>query len=1243
MTLRTLILYSGIGGMHCGLLHARHLRRLRLRGIAPFPPLASSSGKQTDEGTLDPETHTGREPPEGGSALNEASGSLSACAVELNEAGAKKADARSAQVSETRYGKDEAGIPPVANVAAEEGAAPLAPEDEDDARLIEALQGVSSDGDDVCIHPIISAHIRLPPIEAFGLPYPVVPCRFSSSPSSCASSSALEPSQPQSVGAVVSPCAAAGAEEDKCGERGEGETGDAGSSAPTSVSLYSADTPEERPVDDESDQDQRRDNDEEAASVEGAEGRSSATGEGKTDTEELSRDTGATQSTTAPSPSGELSASREPSSPSSSPAAVGSSSADGGKAADSDPAAVPADSPPQATPAPLAKPSELDADAVASLRPPSSSSLWCAPCPRLPVEVVGAIDVNPTAMEVYCRNFLPAALSPPASAGPSRHSRHAALPAAASRRTLVSTKSIDAYPASFYGDFKADLWLVSPPCQPFTRAGLQKGNADRRNSSFLYLLDVLCRLPRAARPKYLLLENVVRFEVSDTFECLLHALECVCGYSLTVFHLNPLHFGIPNCRSRCFVAARKGAGPARLASKFPLSQLALAWAGRPTEKRALASATATGGRDGKRQSKSGLRVAEAESDSERAAAKAKRECASPRSRVSRAPQTATGNSVWKLLRPKRRKKAEETTGETEATGEGAEEGQPEPLVVRDARTPAMEGGGGGEGPQSNSRVSSAAPATAGDGGRERREHERGASAPKDVDNMDSTAGPSCLDCDTCERCVRRRRKENAGKLKRVVLNHIPGVYSTSAFFCCPIRPLEDFLDVRFPPKAPYFPLETPPASRPAPPAKHTSETARRSVAGESEGADSRGVSGEDDWEEISLAREASMPRRPYVPSHPGVHRPGCVDTANGVRFSAEADRRWRRQVAALVLSQQQKDRIWFNVDLVRRDDKRSSCFTRSYGRTGHAQYGSLLVIDDDIALERRWAAFAEKERDACRGRKVPQLCAGETAPAATRGEENGSGEEETGRCGLQRDVRGKQSPGAPRLLTRFLFKEAKQSGADRGTAPQGEDSQEAGEDAESKPAGSSRREGAAEEGDRPAPAAKDVETAGRSEDAGRLRKAKKGSEAACEGTSSLRKNDALSPPKLGVLDRGSERCSGPLAKRKSKGALSWFGHTASLLLPSLPPSSLSSPAAAALKKTLNKGWELHDILPSDTAVRFFSPQEMLALHGFPQSFAFPEADEPRAWSAQRRMVGNSLNVFLVGMLIDFLVDDADWQ
>jgi tRNA (cytosine38-C5)-methyltransferase len=62
----------------------------------------------------------------------------------------------------------------------------------------------------------------------------------------------------------------------------------------------------------------------------------------------------------------------------------------------------------------------------------------------------------------------------------------------------------------------ADLWLLSPSCQPYTVLNPSaKGEADPRAKSFIHLIDHV--LPDMAaqdsHPRYMLIENVAGFQV----------------------------------------------------------------------------------------------------------------------------------------------------------------------------------------------------------------------------------------------------------------------------------------------------------------------------------------------------------------------------------------------------------------------------------------------------------------------------------------------------------------------------------------------------------------------------------------------------------------------------------------------------------------------------------------------------------------------------------------------------------
>ncbi|XP_070784274.1 tRNA (cytosine(38)-C(5))-methyltransferase isoform X3 [Enoplosus armatus] len=95
--------------------------------------------------------------------------------------------------------------------------------------------------------------------------------------------------------------------------------------------------------------------------------------------------------------------------------------------------------------------------------------------------------------------------------------------------------------------------LMSPPCQPFTRIGLQGDIADPRTKSFLYILDLLPRLCRL--PRFILLENVKGFESSSARERLVKTLR-ECGYTFQEIMVSPTSVGIPNSRLRYYLIAK---------------------------------------------------------------------------------------------------------------------------------------------------------------------------------------------------------------------------------------------------------------------------------------------------------------------------------------------------------------------------------------------------------------------------------------------------------------------------------------------------------------------------------------------------------------------------------------------------------------------------------------------------------------------------------------------------------------
>mmetsp|Transcript_15268 Transcript_15268/g.31395 ORF Transcript_15268/g.31395 Transcript_15268/m.31395 type:complete len:435 (+) Transcript_15268:271-1575(+) len=104
----------------------------------------------------------------------------------------------------------------------------------------------------------------------------------------------------------------------------------------------------------------------------------------------------------------------------------------------------------------------------------------------------------------------------------------------------------------------ANLWMMSPPCQPHTRqrVGLENQERDEddpRARSFLHLCHLLEEL--TSPPSTIILENVIGFESSRCCAKWLAAL-CRKGYEVEQFHLCPRNFSYPNERPRYYMVAR---------------------------------------------------------------------------------------------------------------------------------------------------------------------------------------------------------------------------------------------------------------------------------------------------------------------------------------------------------------------------------------------------------------------------------------------------------------------------------------------------------------------------------------------------------------------------------------------------------------------------------------------------------------------------------------------------------------
>uniref|UniRef100_A0A3P9KYR9 tRNA (cytosine(38)-C(5))-methyltransferase n=1 Tax=Oryzias latipes TaxID=8090 RepID=A0A3P9KYR9_ORYLA len=125
----------------------------------------------------------------------------------------------------------------------------------------------------------------------------------------------------------------------------------------------------------------------------------------------------------------------------------------------------------------------------------------------VPAEVVAAVDINTMANQIYKHNF---------------------------PDTPLWNKSIEGLTLEDFAALSVDMVMMSPPCQPFTRIGLQGDVSDPRTKSFLHILHLL--------PRDRLINTLTE-----------------CGYVFQEIMASPTSVGIPNSRLRYFLIARRSA------------------------------------------------------------------------------------------------------------------------------------------------------------------------------------------------------------------------------------------------------------------------------------------------------------------------------------------------------------------------------------------------------------------------------------------------------------------------------------------------------------------------------------------------------------------------------------------------------------------------------------------------------------------------------------------------------------
>jgi site-specific DNA-cytosine methylase len=139
--------------------------------------------------------------------------------------------------------------------------------------------------------------------------------------------------------------------------------------------------------------------------------------------------------------------------------------------------------------------------------------------------VVAAVDQSPAALAVYRLNH---------------------------PGTAVLGWNLETVTAADLGAFPADMWWLSPPCQPYSVRGHRRDLEDPRALSFRNLLEILRETP----PVHLGLENVEGFAESRARQRLLEILRGG-GFQVSERRLCPTELGIPGRRPRYYLVASR--------------------------------------------------------------------------------------------------------------------------------------------------------------------------------------------------------------------------------------------------------------------------------------------------------------------------------------------------------------------------------------------------------------------------------------------------------------------------------------------------------------------------------------------------------------------------------------------------------------------------------------------------------------------------------------------------------------
>jgi tRNA (cytosine38-C5)-methyltransferase len=167
----------------------------------------------------------------------------------------------------------------------------------------------------------------------------------------------------------------------------------------------------------------------------------------------------------------------------------------------------------------------------------------------IPIRTITAFDINTAANAVYQHNFHACAAG---ARKPSRKQFTCALDQLLSSNRCLDITALKAEEV----DGKADVWTLSPPCQPYTttRDARQRDASDSRAAPLQHLMSLLESMHQ--RPRWIVLENVRGFVQSKSLRAWKRTLRR-CGYRWREFLFSPHEcVGLPNNRTRYYFTAQ---------------------------------------------------------------------------------------------------------------------------------------------------------------------------------------------------------------------------------------------------------------------------------------------------------------------------------------------------------------------------------------------------------------------------------------------------------------------------------------------------------------------------------------------------------------------------------------------------------------------------------------------------------------------------------------------------------------